>query len=610
MNTSMPIPAQAHHGHAWKNNWPPLLTASLDILRTLSGSTEQDFLNIGRQMQEAYMHTSELSQTARDLVEIAGGGRVGELMEQLRQMLMEMANYLEQAQERSLHNSNQIGEVGTVLRQVSPPVEDFRRMAKQLYIFEVLIRIESTYLQDMGGEFLNLATDIRKLSSQIKAKTSAIKGNIDGLLKTVGEHSRFFDEELSQGEDRKSAALDNTEHSLASLENIHQNYLNSGTLIESISSQNTNDISEIVQSLQMEDTYRQQVEHVAEALEAVLPLFTQCEQVDDAFDEEMEQKAILKIGDVCEIQHAQLTFASTVLYESVETILAKITHLQASQREITDNIASGSTTTRRGDSFLGAITSNMTAVTDLLQKYGSTTATIDDMMRNVLSTMGEITTFVHDIELFGSEIIQIALNARIKAVSTGQDGASMSTLSDEVGQLSKDAIRRTDIISQALGKIQNITEAIASDSESKQHVLSDQLMEMQQRMHLLLGDLEEVGSELQSLVGQMQQQGKALTLEFDQLTRSIHVHTRTKQIASGVLDKLEQVFTASRKLYPASEAFKQELHNLADRYTMESERRIHAEIAQKHGVTLKQTASTPVEQEAESSEFGDNVDLF
>jgi hypothetical protein len=49
---------------------------------------------------------------------------------------------------------------------------------------------------------------------------------------------------------------------------------------------------------------------------------------------------------------------------------------------------------------------------------------------------------------------------------------------------------------------------------------------------------------------------------------------------------------------------------MAERYTMESERRIHEDIARKHGVI---TASAPVEvasSKDSDSEFGDNVDLF
>ena len=607
----MSIPAASNDGHAWKNNWFPLLSASLGSLRQLAGSTEQDFLHIGSQMQNAYLHATELSQTARQLVEIAGGARIGALMEQLRQVLFEMASYLDQAQQRSVHNCTQITQVGIVLKQVGQPVEDFRSMAKQLYIFEVLIRIESTYLKEMGSEFLNLATDIHKLSSQIKDKTSSIKDNIETLRTTVADNSRFFEQEINQGEQRKSAAIANTEESLSSLESIHQNYLHSGTVIESVSIQNSNNISEIVQSLQMEDTYRQQVEHVVEALEGLFPYFQEGVELQPEASERRDREAILKIGDVCEIQHAQLKFAGNSLYTSVENIITKLDHMRHSQREITTDMAFGSAGNRRGQSFLGEITTNMSAVTALLQEYGRTTATMDDMVRNVLRTMGEITTFVHDIEQFGGEIIQIALNARIKAVCTGQDGAAMSTLSDEVGQLSKDAIRRTEIISQGLGEIQSITEAMADDSDNEQNALVDQLAEMQERMDRLLEDLETAGSELQELIKQMQHQGESLAKEFEQLTRGINVHKRTRQTATAVLAKLEQVFSASRALFPATAAFKEELHSLAERYTMESERRIHAEIARKHGVTIKES-SRPVAPKvvAETSEFGDNVDLF
>lgn len=607
----MPQPAAYHHTQPWKENWSPLLSSSLGTLRQLAGSTEQDFLRIGSQMQEAYMHTAALSQTARQLVEIAGGSRIGELMVQLRQMLSEMAAYLDQAQQRSVDNCNQIARVGTVLKQVGQPVEDFRRMAKQLYIFEVLIRIESTYLKEMGAEFLNLAADIRKLSSQIKGKTSSIKKNIDTLQTTVGDNSRYFEQEIHLGEQRKTGAITNTEQSLSSLESIHQNYIQSGSVIESISTKNSEDISEIVQSLQMQDSYRQQVEHVLEAIEGLEPFFQATAAPAAGEADHLDREAILKVGDVCEIQHAQLKFAGISLYNSVETIIAKLGNIRQSQHEITNDISTGASTKLQGHSFLGEITANMSAVTGLLQEYGRTTTTMDEMMRNVLGTMGEITTFVHDVEQFGSEIIQIALNARIKAVCTGQEGAAMSSLSDEVGQLSKDAIRRTDIISQALGEIQTITESIAGESDPEQTTLADQLNQMQSQLDQLLAALEQVGGELHALIKQMHLQGESLAKEFDQITRGISVHKRTQQMAAGVLEKLEQVFMASRKMYPASEAFKEELHSLAARYTMESERRIHAEIARKHGVTIQETSRPKKNQPSPAaSEFGENVDLF
>jgi methyl-accepting chemotaxis protein len=327
-------------------------------------------------------------------------------------------------------------------------------------------------------------------------------------------------------------------------------------------------------------------------------------------DGQRAEDAILKIGDVCEIQHAQLHYASTSLFDSVETILTKLHNMRSSQREITTDLESGSVGDRRSHSFLDEITANMSSVTNLLQEYGKTTATMDDMIRNVLSTINEITTFVQDVEHFGSEIIQIALNARIKAVCTGQEGAAMSSLSDEVGQLSKEAIQRTELIATALGEIHAITETITRKSGADQAAMLERFNDMQQQLDRLLASLKSVGSEVHTLIARMQVQGATLAKELDQITRSTDVHKRIQRMAAGVLANLEQVFTAARQLYPASEAFKEELHSLASRYTMESERRIHAEIARKHGVTIAISAQPADSTPESASEFGDNVDLF
>lgn len=606
-----PISAVTTEKHSCLDIWPPLLISSVAVLRQLAGSTEQDFLRIGSQMQEAYAHTVDLSQTARSLVDVVSGDRVGMLMEQLHKMLADMAAYLNQSQRLSTGNCTLIGQVESTLKKVKKPVEDFRQMAKQLYIFEVLIRIESTYLKEMGTEFVNLASDIHQLSLQIKSKTAFIRGNLDSLSKTVGHNSRFFEQHIALGEERKKFALANTEDSLVAMENMHQKYLQSGSAIESVACANSEDISEIVQSMQMHDSFRQQVEHVFEAIEGILPYCTGSEAPDQEQREQDFREAVSKIGDVCEIQHAQLNFASTILCDSVATIIAKLHSLRESQNQIAGNITSGLKCTNRGGSSLGDITANIASVTDLLREYGTTSSAMDSMVRNVLQTMGDITEFVGDVEQFSSQIIQIALNARIKAVSTGQDGAAMSVLSEEVGQLSKEAIQRTESISQALGQIRTITASIAGESEQEQHALTDQLAAMQQQLDQLLAELDQTGDELRSMSELLLQKNERLGQRLEQLIGGIDVHRRIKNMTNEVLAKLEQVYTAARAECPATAAFKEELHNLAARYTMESERRIHAEIARKHGIRIQEPAQqATAEGAAEASEFGDNIDLF
>ena len=172
--------------------WRSVLTSSLASLRQLAGATEHDFLQMGSQMQAVYQQAINLSQTAQQLVATAAGEQIHALMERLRQIHLEMQTYLERAQVRNLESCEEISSVGNLLHQVATPIEGFRRMGKQLYIFEVLIKIESTYLGEMEGEFVNLAIDIKKLSQQIKEKTANINNHIS-LLNTIRSEEHTSD---------------------------------------------------------------------------------------------------------------------------------------------------------------------------------------------------------------------------------------------------------------------------------------------------------------------------------------------------------------------------------------------------------------------------------
>ena len=184
----------------------------------------------------------------------------------------------------------------------------------------------------------------------------------------------------------------------------------------------------------------------------------------------------------------------------------------------------------------------------------------------------------------------------------------MSALSEEVGQLSQDAVQRTELITTTMTEIRGVTEVLSTESDSAQTTLGDQLSNMQNEVAQILAILESSGAELFSLLQQVHSQVNALTGEIESVTSSIDVHKRTKAMAEKVLANLEQIFTEARAICPATAAFKEDLRRMAEKYTMESERRIHEDIAKKHGVTFAASPSQAVA--GAESEFGDNVDLF
>jgi hypothetical protein len=71
---------------------------------------------------------------------------------------------------------------------------------------------------------------------------------------------------------------------------------------------------------------------------------------------------------------------------------------------------------------------------------------------------------------------------------------------------------------------------------------------------------------------------------------------------------LDRIVENAREIEPASSEFKENLHHMEERYTMESERHIHEALARKR--SGQDVFAMQANAHHDDSEFGDNVDLF
>jgi methyl-accepting chemotaxis protein len=585
--------------------WSTLLSSSLRTLRQLAGATEREFLQIGTQMQGIYQRSTVLSQTAHQLAEAASGERIHGLIERLRQIFQELESFLGKAKVQSSQSCTTLNRIDNLLKNAEPPLQGVKKMTKHLYMLEVTIKIESAHLGDMGSEFINLSMDIRNLSQQIKDKVSAIYTHRAQLTSIITKNSTDIHSASATQDFKSVLTLENAAASLSGLESGNDRFSHLGSVISAISEENANNISGIVQSMQFHDIYRQQVEHVIEALEGLLPSLSGTVQLPAE-----EQALVGRAGDVCELQEAQLQFASEELYTAVTSIVDNLHDIGIKQNQMAQDIYQQTgTIDASGSSFIEGVSREMSSIIDLLTACAGTNSETTIIMKNVSSTVQQITGFVADIEEIGHDIIQIALNARIKAASAGTEGATMSVLAEEIGQLSNETVHRTDVLISTLTEIDSVTETFSNDADSSETLLAEKLTEMKEELGKIMGVLREIGDELVSLFSLLQNQVSALTKEIDKITGSISVHERTKNLADEVVRNLQQIFGEARALYTASEAFKEDLRLMTKRYTMESERRIHEDIARKHGVGPAKVQAQ-VSTSGEGSEFGENVDLF
>jgi methyl-accepting chemotaxis protein len=263
-------------------------------------------------------------------------------------------------------------------------------------------------------------------------------------------------------------------------------------------------------------------------------------------------------------------------------------------------------------SFIDGISRGMASVTAVLTDCISTDHDMAVTMQRVAATVAEITSFVRDIDEIGFEIVLLALNAQIKAAHAGERGAGLGVLAEAIRQLSDEAVQRTDAVSVTLTEIHGATEHLAMDSNEDEAKLCARIMTMEGELADILRMLGEMNAELFGLLSKLQGMVNDLSVEVERITSQIDIHERSKVMADEVMVVLARIVSQSRDLEPASSDFQEQLRQMEEQYTMESERRIHDAIALKHGVLLASASQVQTGDSASGSdsEFGDNVDLF
>ena len=593
------------------SDWKAIIAPAIDTLTRLAGTTEDEFLQIGSQMQDFYLRSSEISSMANRLVETVSGEQAHSIIERLRQMMSEMEAYLASAREQSRDSCETLERILELLDQVSHPLEGFQKMYKTLRMLSISTKIESARIGEKGLGFVTLAMDVEKLSHQVNDKSASILANRLALSEMIGENLRIVRSAESAQDLEVGSVLISTSASLEELVSVNDSCTRFGSLVSSVSSEVSANIGEVVSSMQAHDITRQQVEHIVEALER---LGNDLRSYGDEGGQERRRSLIKETGDVCELQAAQLRHGTAELHDAVCSIVGNLRDVARKQSMMAEQtLTATGVGDSTGHSFVDRISRGMSAVTGVLAKCTQTDHELSATMQKVADTIGEIAGFVTDIEGIGSEIDLIALNSQIKAAHTGEEGAALGVLAEAIKRLSLEAVIQTEAVSRTLLEVNASTEHLFHDVEQDVETSASRITVMEHDLQELLGALGSMNADLLVLLSGLGERVNSLTVDIERATSSINVHEQTSAMAATVVAGLDGIVAQSRAMEPASTEFKENLRHMEERYTMQSERHIHETIARKRGggsaesmvVVQQDVAAT-----GSDSEFGDNVDLF
>ncbi|MRR38890.1 methyl-accepting chemotaxis protein, partial [bacterium] len=356
--------------------------------------------------------------------------------------------------------------------------------------------------------------------------------------------------------------LDRTREGLPPLAESHGRCSAAVGIVTSSSAETAESIAEVVTSLQFHDITRQQIEHVKEAMDDLVPNLTA--QSGDPL------KSASEMADVCELQEAQLRHAHEELSDAVVRVVENLRAIARQQARLSDETrVMAGTADRAGSSFFADMENGMGRVTEVLTDNAVANRNLASAMETVVASVRDIAIFVTDIEEIGSEIELIALNSQVKAANTGEGGAALGVLAEAIQHLSVEARTRTGAVSDTLRKVTEVTESLSHGIDTDARVIAEEVDGFISEIRNLLGSVCRVNERLLELLGHVDTAVQSLSQDIDMATGVMTVHETSAAVINEVLTELNGVLGEVRPFVPASAAHVKELRlrELADRYT-------------------------------------------
>jgi hypothetical protein len=161
--------------------------------------------------------------------------------------------------------------------------------------------------------------------------------------------------------------------------------------------------------------------------------------------------------------------------------------------------------------------------------------------------------------------------------------------------------------------INTVTENIFNGSGDDSRFAGGTFSCMEKELDSILASLVSVNGDLVAILSGLNGKVCQLTMDIEQSISSITGHEKSSYLVAEVITGLGRIVESARLLAPASNEFKENLRHLEEKYTMQSERRIHEAIIGKRGSGASSKAveeKIAVPASEAGSEFGDNVELF
>ncbi len=595
------------HDEMTKEYLDPIISGLSGLERPLSrlaSDTEDEFLALGRRLQDFAERAQQMTGQASRIAALIGDGQGEGTVEQARQVIESTLNDLDASNLEIKKGLALLSDVSDRLKGLTGAYSGLRNISKRIRMLGINIKIESARVGEDGKGFHSLAREVTGLSSMVQENSWSFENNsrstYELILSCVSEMSRRakgYDEQIIGVRDRIHALLE-------SLRGIMQDSARVSKTISQRSADISRRVGDVVVAMQFHDITRQQLEHVTAALKDIRNGLTDKTTSPDPSKDSMAgwlyQALSIQAAQLNEIRRHIETAGSDIVNG-----LEEVVRLTVEQADDVISLASAGVSATDG-SIVSRIEKEVQGIVSAFSEGVQVSSRMIEVLDSVSDSATKMETFVAKIEEIGSKIKLLALNALAEATRTGNNGRALRILAQELHHLSMDSEGSTG---SAVAVLKAVSDTARLDREFSATLERQQgeTESMAQDALRLAEAIGRVSDEIKQLARDLEEQGQALTSEISALIPSIRFPTVMIQgIVRGV-DRLKGFLSEIERSSPdlhMDDSSLESLNEMASRYSMEKEREVHRQVA--NGSPSETTDSIP----STPSDDGNDVELF
>lgn len=550
----------------------PDIKESLD---SVMAKVEPDFLKLGQDLQNMYSDADRLTEQTVNAATFIGGKNKGEnflsnIDKVSKQALSDLQGYQNNISESLKKITGSLEFLGKLINICSV----IEKTGISLNVIGLNIAIESSRSTDSGEMFASFTDEIRQLSKNI----SEISKNIMEDAQTTRSNQISANNNILSGLEMYERLYYNGEkvvkraiRDIFRLMEISMNvFEKSNRLSREISSQ----VGEVVVGIQFHDIARQKIEHIVMALNDVEKLINGRNDKDAETDKD---KILGRAYNIIGLQASQLREVINEIRNAEEKCSQAFNKLG---RLVEDLVADVSVFDTNEDTE-SMLRKRITALKTGLEQLGSLLFNGRDLQQQINETVEQVSEAVSKLSAHIDQVRGIslelhlkALNAIVKSARLQNEGRALEILAQEVTKLSGQSdLFVTDVV--------KILQSLVSLSDDLDNSLDLKNISKQDTYKLINEGINETTANYERFKTEA-----SIALEKSQALQTNIINTESDLFfLNNLADELELYLGRFENILKELESWadnaddnvKRKIEEVAQRYTMASERRLHHE---------------------------------